>query len=114
MSNIRMFTPNNIQGSEVDYFIFDAGLTTKYDKLRDNLKALYTYISRSKFSSIIVDSTNILENNYKITNGRMDSYTSNFEPITPEIIAKTKEKRIEDLVDLLGANPAISQYDNFK
>ena len=114
MPNIKLFTPSNIQGSEVDYFIFDAELTTKFDKLRDNLKAFYTYMSRSKQATIIVDSESILENDYKITNGKPDSYSLTFDPLTPEVIKRTKEQRISDLKVLLGENPSASKYDNFK
>lgn len=112
--NIRLFSPTNIQGNEVDYFIFDANLTTKYDKLRDNFKAFYTYISRSKHATIIVDADNVVETKYKISNGKADTYSTTFEPLTAEVIQQTKEKRIEDLKLLLGDNPITSKYDDFK
>jgi len=112
-SRIKIFTPSNIQGSEVDYFIFDANLIKKYDKIRDQLKAFYTFMSRSKVGSFIIDSSNILSN-LNIFNGKKDLFPSNFELMTPEVIKNAKEKRIEDLKKLLGENLQVSDYDNFK
>lgn len=113
LSNIITFTPKNIQGSEVDYFIFDAKYIEKYDKLRDNLKALYTFMSRSKRASIIIDSDGTLKNKYKVSSAK-DSYSSTFDPLTKEVIEKAKETKIKNLKGLLGENAVPSEYDNFK
>lgn len=113
MSGIKLFKPSEVQGSEVDYFIFDANLITTYDKVRDNVKAFYTFMSRSKSASIIVDSENVLEK-FSIANGKKDGYTSIFEPLTTEVISNAKTKRSEALTTLLGSNPEPSKYDNFK
>jgi hypothetical protein len=113
MANVKLFKPGEIQGSEVDYFIFDAELISKYDKIRDNLKAFYTYVSRSKHATIVVDKGNILSG-YNITNAKKDSYTTPFSPLTPAVIAQAKSKRNQDLIKLLGENPVASEHDNFK
>jgi len=113
MSKVKFFTPENIQGSEVDYFIFDASLIKPYDKLRDNLKAFYTYISRSKVASIIVDNEELLKK-WHIENGPMDAYSVPFEFLTKSVIDTAKKQKIEDIVKLLGENPTPSSDDNFK
>ena len=114
MNNIIMYNPKNIQGSEVDYFIFDAKLIDVYDKIRDNLKAFYTFMSRSKKGTIIVDQNNILKTDYKIENGLKDNYTTTFEPMTPAVIEQAKETKREFLKSLLSENPKPSETDNFK
>lgn len=113
MSRIRTFKVNNVQGSEVDYFIFDAKLINKFDKVRDNLKALYTFMSRSKIASIIVDKDNILSQ-FNIANGRMDAYSTPFDFMTKEVIDKAKKQRSDDIEKILGENPVPSASDNFK
>ena len=39
----------------------------------------------------------MVETKYKISNGKADTYSTTFEPLTAEVIQQTKEKRIEDL-----------------
>ena len=114
MPNIRLFSPKNVQGSETDYFIFDADLTSVYDKLRDNLKSFYTYVSRSKKGSIIIDSKDIVGSKYKLVNGKKDISTNNFDPLTPTVIKIAKDRRSKDLLDLIGENANPSESDNFK
>lgn len=97
----------------MDYFIFDAEAITKFDKTRDNLKAFYTFMSRSKTGSIIVDPTKILEK-YHIFNGKNDATTVSFELMTDEVIAEAKNRRSDALTVLLGENPIPSDNDNFK
>ena len=57
---VKFFTTDNIQGSETDFFIFDTAVITS-DTISHKLKAFYTYMSRAKTSSIIIDSGNISE-----------------------------------------------------
>lgn len=112
MGNVVLYSPKNIQGSEVDYIIFDANLIDIYDKTRDNLKALYTFMTRSKNGSIIVDKDNILKEKYKIENGAKDIYTTPFELMTPEVIEQAKQVKKDFLKELLGENP--KPADDFK
>lgn len=112
--NIKIFTPENIQGNEVNYFIFSSDFITLYDKVRDNLKAFYTYISRSIDGSIILDEKNTLESEFDITQAKQTEYPTRFEPLTKEVIAKAKERRVNDLNTLLGNDPKVSSDDNFK
>ena len=112
-SRIKLFTPKNVQGSEVDYFIFDADAITLYDKIRDNLKAFYTFKTRSKIASIIVDKENVLEK-FKIANAKKDLTSTPFEFLTPQVVKAAKEKRALDLETLLGKDAKTSPHDNFK
>ena len=113
-SNIKLFTPQNIQGSEVDYFVFDADLANKFSKTRDNIRAFYTYMSRAKNGTIILDPNKMLETKYGITNADADSYTEEFEILTENVVNKAKERRKSDLKQLLGPDYKLSENDNFK
>ena len=112
--NLRLFTVGNVQGSEVDYFIFDTNLTTKYDKIRDNIKAFYTFMTRSKDATIIIDSEDVLKDKYKIYQGAMDKMPQKFEPLTPNAIKKIKEDKKERYISLVGEDSKPSNDDNFK
>ena len=112
--NIKTFNPNNIQGSEVDYFIFDANLISKYDTLRDQLKSFYTYVSRAKRGSIIIDSDiqegqGYLERNLRITNNKKSLDTQEFEALSDSVIQKAKDDRKKDLEKLLNGDFELSQ-----
>ena len=113
-TNIKLYTPDSVQGSEVDYFIFDSNLIDKYDKVRDNVKAFYTYMSRAKNGTIILDPDSTLETRFGIVNGDKASYTEQFEILTDEVIKKAKERRKTDLKELLGNDYKTSDSDNFK
>ena len=111
--NIVVFTTNNIQGREIDYFIFDAKFVSKFDKTKDQIRAFNTYMSRSKDASIIIDSNNFLKEQLDITNATPSTYKFKYDPLTKEVIAKSKEIRKKALIELLGENPTIVD-DNFK
>jgi hypothetical protein len=69
---IKLFTPENIQGNEVNYFIFDTNFLNKYNNLGQKLKAFYTYMSRSKDGSVIIDINKSLENDLGLTNNQLN------------------------------------------
>lgn len=112
--NIKIYTPDTIQGSESDYFIFSSDLVTKYDKVRDNLKAFYTYMSRAKNGTIILDDGKVLESAFGITGASSSSYSEEYQILTDEVVKMAKEKRKQSLSDLLGEDPKPSKDDNFK
>lgn len=117
--NIKTFNPNNIQGSEVDYFIFDADLTSKYDTFRDKLKSFYTYVSRAKRGSIVIDSNleegqGYLERTLRITNNAKSLDTQEFESLSEDVIKKAKEDRKERLDKILNGNYELSEDAYFK
>ena len=111
--NISIFTPKNIQGSEINYFMFDSSYVNKFDKVRDKFKAFYTYMSRSIDASIIFDSDGTL-GKLNIVNADKSSHSLPFELLTSDVISKIVEKRNKDLSDLLGPDPKSSGDDDFK
>ena len=112
--NLHIFNTGNIQGSEIDYFIFDIDLTTKYDKIRDRIKAFYTYMSRAKVGSIVIDPENLLETDYKIYQGEKESTTQLYEVLTEEVIKNLKAEKKAYYERLVGENAEPSEHDNFK
>lgn len=54
LENITVFSLNNLQGNESDYFIFDANLTLDSNGNVDFLK-YYTFITRAKRGTFIID-----------------------------------------------------------
>jgi hypothetical protein len=111
-NNISIFRAGDVQGSEVDYMIFGVEDIFKYDKLKENLRALYTFASRSKSGSIIVDPDNKLQDILNITNADKSVYYVDYEPLTKNLIDELKKKRIEDLDNLLKDNN--SPEEDFK
>ena len=110
--NIILFNEGNVQGREVDYFIFDSKFVTKYNKTRDKIKAFYTFMTRSKIASLIIDKEGDLKNQLNIKNAAPSMYPLVYDPLTKEETAKAKNDRIKALEDLLGKDPKIT--DNFK
>ena len=100
LSKIKFFTTDNIQGSETDFFIFETSVINT-DVISHKLKAFYTYMSRAKTASIIIDSGNISE--FGIIS-KEDEVTEIIDPLTPEIIKETKETRIKKLTEILDPN----------
>jgi len=117
--NIKIFTPKNIQGSETDYFIFNAESIKSFDTFRDKAKALYTFTTRSKIGSIIIDSEiengrSFIEKTLHIRNGQKSITTQVFEPLTDSITKKAKEDRKKRLTELLKGKDELSPEGNFK
>ena len=82
IEDFKTYTTSNIQGSESDFFIFNADVIKDYDKTRDFIKSFYTYMSRSKIGTLIVDSNNVLQSKYNITNSQKSQYFVSYEPLT--------------------------------
>ena len=107
-----LYTVNNIQGSEADYFMYDVGLIKNYDKDRDFIKALYTYTSRSKIGTLITDFDNKLEQEYNITNAERSKYFVPYDPLTKGAIDTIKAARVEKINSLIEGHTLSS--DQFK
>lgn len=107
-----IYTTANIQGSESDYFIFNADLIKEYDKDRDFLKALYTYISRSKIGSVIMDFNNKLEK-VNLSNAEKSKYYIPYDPLTKAAVETIKSNRIDKIKSLIGDH-TISKNSDFK
>lgn len=112
--SLELFTPKNIQGNEVDYFIFDAKHVGEFNRILENIRALRTYLSRSKDGTIVIDTNNILESKFDVKNGPEAKTAMMFEMPTAEVIKRAVEKRTKDLNELLGNDPKESESDNFK
>ena len=116
--NIKIFTPKNIQGSEVDYFIFNVKAVDNFDTIRDKFKSFYTFTSRSKRGSIIIDNVidgkSYLKEELSISNAKKSLGSQEYEPVTPEVIKKAKEARKEKLLKLLNGVTELSKEGNFK
>ncbi|MDD4624095.1 MAG: hypothetical protein PHX40_01855 [Bacilli bacterium] len=111
--NLIIFTPETIQGSEVDYLIFGTADIFKYNRLKEQLKALYTFASRSTAGSIIIDLDDRIANDLMITNTDKSEYYREYDPLTKEVINSLKEEKINDINTLLGGNIKIDK-DLFK
>jgi len=110
--NIKLFTPKNVQGNETDYFIFDTSFLSPFSRMTHKLKAFYTYMSRAKDGSIILDKNHTLKDSFNLSN-----IAANFpewrEFLSSEVIKETKDARIKTLQELLGSETT-PKYDNFK
>lgn len=104
---VTFFTVDNVQGSERDYFIFDANIITK-TRLNHKMKDFYTYMTRARSASVIIKSENFSELNIA---SREDSTTELVEPLTPEVIAEVKKIREDKLHEILNPNFNL-KYDN--
>lgn len=110
--NLKIYSKDNVQGSEADYFIFDIDNLTNYDRTHKTLRAFYTYMSRAKDGSIILDKNNFLSDHFGISNERT-AFTEWREPLSKEVIKNSKEQRIDSLNLIIGQNTSVTD-DNFK
>lgn len=114
LTNIKIFSPENIQGSEVDYFIVPKSLI-KGSHILDSLRKLYTYMTRSKQATIILNDEGIINKDRTELNlyfEKQDTSTM-VTPLKEEVIQRDKEERIKKLTELLSPDFAI-KYDFFK
>lgn len=102
IEDFKTYTTNNIQGSESDFFIFNTDVIKNYDKTRDFIKSFYTYMSRSRIGSLIIDPNNILQSKYNITNSQKSQYFVSYEPLTKSVINNIKSNRIDKIKELIG------------
>lgn len=112
--NIIIYTTDNVQGSEADYFIFDTDLIRTYDKNRDTLRAFYTYMSRSKIGTIIFDPEEKLKSEFYLTNTTKSQYAIDYEPIKKDLINSLKEDKIKKIKEFLNGDFKLSDDANFK
>lgn len=97
-----IYTINNIQGSESDYFIFNSDLINSFDKTRDFIRSFYTYLSRSKIGTIVLDTNNVLKSELNLENAVKSQYFIPYEPLTKSVIDNIKGSRIDKIKSLLG------------
>lgn len=109
--NIKYFTVNNVQGSEIDYFIFDTKQVNRNFKEHNKIRALYTWISRSKQATIAIDSDDIF-GQFNISNGEMGLSSYPFEMLTKDKIDEEKEKALDKSKELVPETTTLD--NNFK
>lgn len=107
---IKGFSLKSIQGNETDYFIFNTKLI-KSEASHHKLKDFYTYMSRAKDASVIIDNGGVFTNEFSITN-IVQNNTSRRTPLSEQQIKESREKRISILAALLD-NKFDVKYDNF-
>lgn len=119
-SNTKTYTPENVQGSENDYFIFDMDLLSnekldfKYNKYRDVLRSVYTFTSRSKIGTIIVDKHSLLKRKLNIQNAAQSQYSLDYDPLTKSVINDLKEQRKAKLKNIVGENLDVKEKFSWK
>jgi hypothetical protein len=109
-NQIKYFTPDTIQGSEADFFIFNMGNITE-SVITHKLKAFYTYMSRAKSGSIIIGDKNI--EHLDISNLPADDAPEYVQPLTDVVINEAKEARHKILTDILNPNFSVKQEFKF-
>lgn len=110
-SNYEVYTPENIQGAEADYFIFNTSLINPESSLASKIRKLNTYATRPKHATIII---NDAPQNLPFTLiQKIDDYAKFIDPLTEEVVKENKVVRIKALTDLLGDDLKI-KYDYFK
>ncbi len=113
-ANIKLFTEGNIQGSEVDYFILPNSFI-KGRHVLDSLRRLYTYSTRSKQATIILNEGEITNPDTSIIRLKNEQQSSTVfvTPLQKNVIDEDKKKRIDKLKEILNPNFDI-KYDFFK
>jgi len=115
-TNYVVYTPENVQGSESDYFIFNINDTSD-THVMSALRNLYTYMSRAKHGSIILGNSKTAKNKADDTVipiiSTKEDYTEPFEAMSPDIIKEIKLSKITQLEELLDGE-FDTKYDNFK
>lgn len=121
--NYKVYTPDNIQGSEADYFIFNTN-NVKGSNIVRSLRNLYTYMSRARHGTIVLNSDPNSKNTefINVTNDdgsvikllkKSEDFRDIIPPLRSDLILANKETRIQSLKQLLDPNFNIV-YDNFK
>lgn len=102
-TNVIVINPMNVQGSEYDYVVIDLDLgfkkflqTKKNVDLFQSIKNLYTMISRSRYGSIITD-TSLLA----LTRNKEDSTTGTYKIL--DLVKTSRDKRITKLRSVVAA-----------
>lgn len=96
---IKPYSLHNIQGSESDYFIFDTKLI-KSKRVHHAMKDFYTYITRSKIGTLIIDSNNFSDT-YGMYNSE-ENYANIRVPLDVNEIKNNRDKRILIMDELIG------------
>lgn len=113
-TNLKVYTPSNVQGDEMDYVIFDADLLSNLDKIRDVFESFYTFITRSVNGTVIIDNEGFLATKFIQNKESADKHTIPVTPLNSNTIKIAKDKKQNDITELVGSGAKPSDYDNFK
>lgn len=108
----NIFTLDNIQGSESDFFLYDIDLIPNLDVYSDFMQDFYTLTTRSKDGTIILDTNNRLDT-MSLKNAAESDYFVTYDPMTDEVVKSLKEARIAKIKEMLG-DYTKSSYSDFK
>jgi hypothetical protein len=108
-TKVKVYSMDNIQGNESDYFIFDTKVISS-KRLHHKLKDFYTLISRSKDGTIIIDSKKFAEQ-FNIINSAQ-GIPDVRKPLNEEVIKQSREQRIALLTSLLEGYETV-KFDRF-
>lgn len=100
-NQVKYYTKDNIQGSETDYFIFNLGNINE-SVISHKLKAFYTYMSRAKVGSIIINDKKV--EHLDIINAEADEFLEEIKPLSEEVIEEAKNAREQILTNILGGD----------
>ena len=113
-NNIKLYTVDNVQGSEVDYFILPASFI-KGRHVLESLRKLYTYTTRSKQATIILNDEKIVNDDETTLIFKEDkqSDSQQYVPLKEDVIEQNKQERISKLNEILNPDFNI-KYDFYK
>ena len=95
--NIIVKTLDNVQGDEFDFFIYNIDILSAEVDHSEFLKAFYTFTTRSKSGSIIIDIEDSLNDRLSIKNAKKSYSYYDLNPLTNDIITELKNTRIDQL-----------------
>ena len=116
-ANYEIFTPGNVQGSELDYFIMPTSLLKGRNIVR-SLRKLYTFTTRSKKGTIILNDGPIINDDGTKLEfwSEHQEFSDEIDPIDEGILKENKKSR-EDIIkklldDKFGINNPMFTFNN--
>lgn len=116
-ANYKIFTPDKVQGSELDYFIMPISLVRGRNIVR-SLRKLYTFTTRSKKGTIIINDEDVVneDKTQLVVWSEHQDFSDEIDPINEEILEENKKARQETIKALLDNTFGISNpmfvFDN--
>ena len=101
--NYIIVDPKKVQGQEFDYFVFNLSEVKKEKSIFDAIKALYTYTSRAKNGSIIINDASLdYEGHTLALQNSEDNLTDEVTPLRADVIEQLIKDEKTRLDALLG------------
>lgn len=108
-SRIKVYSPDNIQGSEKTYLVFDTDMIDS-GHLLNEAQDLYTFVSRAKVGSIIINTGNL---KYIKLSNQIDEVSEDIIPLSKEVIEEIRIDRVKKLKELLAPD-FVLKYPDFE